>query len=368
MNLLLKGDEVNLVNELVYIVSISAVAEGLQGAAIKLGVAGESPELNQINSNILRFSEQRKASRNAMNDAASLAEQQGGVIANLSIPMIARQVNTPPGIREADLKPGRLADHAVLSMGSLLILWVFFGIVLLAVFLYRFRVSGPIRGVLKRVVQLLRLTDWIWILAVAVLLPIALMTGISIFSPFAGNEISLAASRRDWGFSQPVAFYVAMFLGVLVVATEVTRWRLSVSAAALGFRHHWWMALLPMAGLLAFVFGYFEISEKRLLVGLIAPAFIWLVVGGSRALFSAQKYLVLRTAVAKTLIPPIVLAMCWVVAVAFGMKRLNQYWFERDDFMKLTTESAGAIPYEYRAALQLRKEIRAALAGDLQDQ
>ena len=48
------------------------------------------------------------------------------------------------------------------------------------------------------------------------------------------------------------------------------------------------------------------------------------------------------------------------IAMAFLSSLLlhsSQSWFEKDQFSKLTADAPAAMPYEYRVAKQLRKEI-----------
>ncbi|MCB1134204.1 MAG: hypothetical protein KDN05_24005, partial [Verrucomicrobiae bacterium] len=60
-----------------------------------------------------RFEAERSARQKRIVPDADLLQARASLITGLSAPMLGRQVETPPPVGEADVKPGRLADHAL---------------------------------------------------------------------------------------------------------------------------------------------------------------------------------------------------------------------------------------------------------------
>ena len=58
----------------------------------------------------------------------------------------------------------------------------------------------------------------------------------------------------------------------------------------------------------------------------------------------------------------------WILIVialsGLGFKATTQYWFEQDKLLKYDASSPGWTTYEYKVAVQMRKELREVLGYD----
>lgn len=361
VDLIMECEDVTLVNELVSIVASSTVISNLHHGAVKLGLSSETPRLERLSDAMNRFKDQRDA-RNKRSRPYDIVSEHGSQLAqSMGLAMVVRQTETSLQFSEADLKPGRLSDYMSQSLISVLGLWLALGICLLLVFLYRFRIPIMVRLISGRLIQILRPADWCWILAGGVILPFAFVVILSVFTPLGGNGFSLKANARGEGLFLPAAAYLALLHLILIASVMMLRWRVVRRGAAFGIHASPWLGFISIAALLVFIIGYIFIKNELVLLGLLAIAGIWILIGALRAIFGDRQMLLFRATLARGLWAPLILAMLCSVVAAFGFHRLSQYWFQRDDFMRLSAAEPEMTRYDYRVARQLRAEFRAVL-------
>ena len=133
--------------------------------------------------------EQRKQ-RDKEDDTELLIMTKSSVMAGLLIPMTMRQLDSPPVITEDDLKPGRLADHALLGQAHSTIAAVCFGLLMLGALLSRTMVPHASQIVARRLADLVSPRDRMLLFAAGILAPVGLY--------FALIQIP-HLSAREWG-------------------------------------------------------------------------------------------------------------------------------------------------------------------------
>lgn len=269
------------------------------------------------------------------------------------------------------LKPGRMADHELLSRGCVLVVWVVFGLCLLGLALYRFRLPRLIRRLAVRIGQLLDARDHAWIIGAGVVMPYAFTMVINQLTPLGGRDWSIVGNH----LMLPMAQFFGMTVLMLLVPILVARWRLGKKAAVLGMTAGSSLSGTAAVGCIAVVipaFGLFAQGEPLLegeflpylfaaLFLLVFPVF-WLVSNAFRALFGSGELRLLRRAVvSRALIPAYASAMLLMVMAAPFHKAAERAWFRRDTTMTSVPGFPAVSPYDYRVAEEIRRDIREVL-------
>ncbi len=269
------------------------------------------------------------------------------------------------------LKPGRMADHELLSRGCCLVVWLIFGLGVLVLALYRFRLPRLILRLAARIAELLDARDHAWIVGAGVVLPYGFTMVINQLTPLGGQDWSIVGNH----LMLPMAQFFGMAVLMLLVPILVARWRLGKKAAVLG------MAAAPSvsgtsavvcAAALIPVFGLYSHGEPSLewnflphlfvaLFLLVFPVF-WLVSNAFRAVFgSGELRLLHRAVISRALIPAYATAMLLMVMAAPIHKAAERAWFRRDTTMTSVPGFPAVSPYDYRVAEEIRRDIREVL-------
>lgn len=85
-----------------------------------------------------------------------------------SVEMLARQVIHQLVLTDNDLRPGRLLDHELLSRFLSYTLWFLIAMALGTVIAYRFWISKMVRLLSTRMMILVTITDWYWIIGAGI--------------------------------------------------------------------------------------------------------------------------------------------------------------------------------------------------------
>jgi hypothetical protein len=272
-----------------------------------------------------------------------------------------------PSRSAADLKPGQMADHEILSRGCCHAVWLIFGLGLTLLALYRIRLPRLIKRLAARIGTLLDPLDHAWIIGAGVLLPYSYTMMINRFTSLGGRDWSIHGNH----LMLPMAQFFGMAVLMLLVPILVARWRLGKKAAVLGIageRSAWGPRAVVCAAALIPVSGWFAPREPGfewyvLLVPLafflIVFPLLWLVANSCRALFgSGELRLLARAIVSRALIPAYATAMLLMVAAAPIHKAAERAWFRRDTTMTAVPGFPAVSPYDYAVAKQMRQHIR----------
>lgn len=356
----LAGVEVStMIEVIVFKVCAAGTSKELGAAAAKLGLAADAARLTETHR---RFEAHKLArdSRKPTPDRVGPAAN-GALLASLTLPMVARQMETPPPLTDDDVKPGRLADHELFARTSCIGAWIILLVILCGTAGYRYRSSALIRRLAKRMEALMRPADWAWLLGGGLLLPLTYAMILNRLTPLGGRDFGLQTTFM----LLPAAHFLGLTVLMILAPLLITRWRLGKRAAVFGFanirsRSGWLaaacaVAFIPMVGWAACA-G----SEVGLAVaaGLILVPSLWLLVVMLRAIFSKPSMLLHRSTSARVLLPVYATAMLILVSLAPIYKAAGQRWFERDTLIRLDPAYPSMTRYEYEAAVQMRKEFR----------
>lgn len=269
-----------------------------------------------------------------------------------------------------ELKPGRMADHELLSRSCCLFVWLIFGLCLLGLALYRFRLPRLIRRLAGRIAELLDARDHAWIIGAGVLLPYGFAMIINQLTPLGGRDWSILGNH----LMLPMAQFFGMAVVMLLVPILVARWRLGKKAAVLGImgeKSAWGPRAVVCAATLIPVCGWFAPREPELewYLLLVPLAFflivfpvLWLVANLCRALFASGELRLLRRAVvSRALIPAYATAMLLQMMAAPFHKAAERAWFRRDTTMTSVPGFSAVNPYDYRVAEEIRQDTREVL-------
>ncbi|MCU0780856.1 MAG: hypothetical protein MUF04_07115, partial [Akkermansiaceae bacterium] len=149
-------------------------------------------------------------------DALSdLLTQRGAATVKLSTAAGASLVQDPPAIREDDLKPGRLVEHALVDRMFTGLTWVILGVCAWTAAFGKPR----FRPLAARLTLLLGWRDWCWIVLAGVLVPVAWFVAVTRFTPLSAREWSVMMTLG----LQPAGQHFALRLLVLLVPLTVIR-------------------------------------------------------------------------------------------------------------------------------------------------
>jgi hypothetical protein len=348
-----------LVAGLVHSVSIVIASEGLAASAKSLGLRPEAERYQTIHDRIQQGRENRKQ-HDLLIDGVELS-QKGDLISGFVTSMVSRQVQNPPTITDADLKPARIAEHeriaTLFSLGVIL----FLGVALLGCWAFRFRQGALSARLSKRFESLLLPVDWIWIIGIGVVLPFLLVIGLTRFTSLGARDFSAAGMK----FILPAAHYTALLLLVLMLPVLMARLRLRKRTVSLSFKwgKSWigWIsvaAILAHVVLIAFAVKSGSSGMKVTVASLLIVSEIWLFATVLRTAFSSPTRVLMAGTIARILIPTYATALLLMVWWVPALIAAENYWFGQDQFTKLDPEFPGMTSFEYKVAVQLQKEIR----------
>jgi hypothetical protein len=353
-----------LVSGLVYRVNITTAFQGLADAAKKLGLNDEAHRYRTVYDELTQLRESH--SKRGLTVDGTEFQLKSSLIAGLTLPMVSRQVAHPPVITDSDVKPGRLMDHEILSMACAVAVFLLLGVCLALVWASRFRLGATVRRLTVRMESLLLPIDWLWIIGGGIVLPLLLVAALNRLTPLGGRDFSVFGMK----FVLPLGHFFTLFLLWLIVPILVTRWRLTRRAACFGFskRGSWtgWVAVLLVVAYSVGIGMAVPDSSMEMVAAVTALLLLpklWLPTVAGRALLGNNRRLLISGTIARVLVPVYASAMLLMISLVPVFQAAEQYWFERNDLMKLDPEYPGMGSYEYKVAVQLQKEVREIL-GD----
>jgi hypothetical protein len=357
-----------LVDLLIAKVMVVSPATTFRDAALKLGLEKEAGRFEAIAA--WGRDDKERRNRKGISDPNLLViERRGSIMAGLTAPMLARQVENPPPLTKTDLLPSRLAEHALsqrfLMTPSLMILALAAGLASL-----RFACSSRMnRKLSARLTDLLQRRDWMLVLPGGAVFPIVLYLVLVYLSPLSGREWSL----RPMGFTPFFAYMAAALVLAMtmtsVFASHVLDRRLKVfGQTSKNPRTKWVMLLLA--------------ALATLMIGAAAPAFyslklpppvlrtllwtayllatiplLWLIGGLARPLFGVGHPTLGFATLHRLLVPGYSLAFV-TLALALPLHvAIERHWMKKDRLMDITPEAPAITRYEWDVTQQLRREL-----------
>lgn len=374
-----------LVDQLIANVCAASLAESFADAAGKVGLAEVSVHWKAISERLQERGKSRNSREFIVDGKVVKAGTVSGTLIGGTIEMVAKQAEHQPPLTDADLKPGRLQDHEILSRFCCYVLWILVGLCLGLTATYRYRVPAMSRRLAGRMELLLDSVDWLWVLGAGVLLPFAFVMVVNRLTPLGGREFSLLGNSM----LLPTAHFLGLLILWLIVPPQIVRWRLAKRAGVLGFPGTSWLDWLAVAIAAGFVpvIGWAAVSDSLtafsgiwrggwkwgstfppnsvllfgIAVALLGVSVLWLFSRILFALLSGSQRLVHRAAASRVLVYVHAFAMLVLALASLGFKVTEQYWFERDTLNKADANVPGWTRYEYQVAMQMGKELRETL-------
>jgi hypothetical protein len=370
-----------ILDDLVFFNVAKSIARSFAPAAEKLGYREAAARWGKISVE-LQKRQKARSSRELMVDGKPAEPRTitGTLCGNVE--SVFRMAENPPPLTDADLKPGRLIDHEILSRFFGYAIWLVLAIFLGFAALYRFRVSAMVRRLAARMVQLIRPVDWVWILGAGVVLPFMFVMAINRLTPLGGRNFGMLGTY----LLLPAGHFLALLVLWLILPVLLIRWRFAKRAGFFGFHKPSWIsglvaacavALVPWIGWLGisgppggFLQNWvgelgFEMERGGPLVsgfwwatGLLAVPLLWLGATAWRAVFSRPERLLYRAVASLLLVKSYAVAMLVIILATAGFKTAEQFWFERETLLRTDASTPGWTRYEYLEAVQMRKELR----------
>lgn len=217
--------------------------------------------------------------------------------------------------------------------------------------------------------------DWMWVFGAGVIIPLLYFVGITRFTPLGGRGLNVDMCQLN-------SFYLGYYpmwllqwcaLGMLVVfVAGALSHRCLVKRCGLrgSSGRRCLLMIIPILSAAACipVCGWAVVRDSHL-IGALAGALgvlVFLSLGTivCLVLFRNHESRIIHGAVARMLMPSCAFAALIVISVAPVFKAEAFYWSGKDTMVRMDGNFPTAMPYEYRVALQHRKETREVM-GDL---
>jgi len=213
-----------MIGQMLARVIVSSSLRHFRDAARKLGREDQADRFNSLDKAVWEHRE-RVNGRNDRFQRHEMIDERGSILGSVHL-ATSSMVLSPPEIREEDLKPGRLADHAMLDRLFTGGRWGLIGCVVMSVAFSR---RGP-RILAGRLVRLLDWRDWAWLLGAGVLVPVGWFLLITRVTPLSAREWAI---MRTLG-AQSGAQHLALLLLLVLAPLAVARWRIGLNGRMLG--------------------------------------------------------------------------------------------------------------------------------------
>ncbi len=378
------GETGTLLDQMVTTAMVGTLAESFSSSAEKLGLENEVARWKPVEEWVAG-SRQRRESREFIVDGRTVkpGTMTSGIIGG-SIESVANQPDTQPPLTDADLKPMRLVNHELLSWISSYISWLLLGLCACLAASYRFRVTAMSRRLALRMEDLLRPSDWGWIIAVGVVLPFVFVMVLNRLTPLGGRAFGVQGMNS----LMPGAHFIGLLILWLTLPVQIVRWRLAKRAGGFGFPGPsliGWLAVVCAAAFVPMI-GWAAISDldgswmdalaldlddaskmpwqfwTAMELGIVSV--IWVMVLISLAMLGRADRHLYRATSAFVLIKVFAAAMLVIALASIGFKASERYWFKQDWMTKFDVAGPGWSAFESKVAAQMRKELRETLGYD----
>jgi hypothetical protein len=358
----------SFIDLLVAKVFITGPALDFKNAADALGLQAEAERFDRIIEWRIKEDKGRKQNNRLRRDD-DIISLKGSLLATLAIPTPLSNSNTQVTITESQLAPTRYAEHSYYHRLAAISTWLLFGLLAGAATLLLVKQNPLVLALSQRMTDLLRPSDWSWILIGGTLFPLAFYLVILHLTPFSSREWSM----KPTGLQQPVLQYASLLILTITLSITLANWRLSLRGNALGLsrKRQWipWaasfsatlamlhfgslMLLLPRFGMLTLFAGY-------ALLGI--PA-LWLLTGLLLQFIGHRSHNLRRATLTRAFIPACLLTATAFVATLPLHHALERKWITRDTLFTLNPQAPSLSSPEWSATQQLRKDLSQTLTN-----
>jgi hypothetical protein len=294
---------------------------------------------------------------------------------------------------EADLRPGRLADHELMNRVVAFVLSALLVLVCAGVALYRFRSTTFVRRMSKRIALLFTPVDFAWIIGAGVLLPFAFMQGISRLTPLGGRDGSFIAHGGMITAGQHLTAAVLMLLLPILLGSWRAGRRIGLPGMRSGRNTAGWTAVAGgFLAVLMFGIALFANDSGMLFSAawdgdfntdfleldpfeVAPPAFSWvwiavLLVGlmivtllgsGIRAIFTRRHHLLRRLVASRVLVPSYACGALLFSLESQLCHEAERHWVAQDRLLMSRPERPGLTEIEFAEVERERAHLREAL-------
>lgn len=358
-----RNPDLTLVGELVHSVIASATAKNFEAAADRLGLTEMAETYRKQGDAFLAERDQRDISQKKSHDP--FREAKASTLHHMSIPMVARQVISPPPVSEADYEPMRMAEHEIAGSLGVFAVALLLLPAALVVFLFRFVANPMIRLPAKRMAGVLGITDWVRVIGLGVVPPIVFFLIVTRHTPLGGREYGLMHFQMAF----PGVHYAALLLSLLIAPAIVVRWRLGkrlvpfgfgdrftipIALAAVAMIAGWSLAALPMVERLG--------MGRFMLTALAAPPALCLglvLANALRAILGKPGTRLAQCATAVAVLPAYAFATLLLCALTPIYSAAEKRWLAKETLLRIDPDAPDLGAYEFKVAAQKRKEINA---------
>jgi hypothetical protein len=369
-----------LIEQVIHFGFVKMMSKEFAKSAGQLGLTVESEKWRGINERAQKLLSLRKSKQFTVDGSVADPVKVTGRFFGTAIESLAQQSAEGPVLTDELLQPGRTMDHEILSRGYAYALWILTGVLLLLVVLFRFRTPRMLRCMAGRVEELLRPSDWAWVLGFGVLLPLGFVMAINRYTPLGGRDYGLAGTAM----LLPAGHFIGLFLLWWVAPVLVIRQRLANRAGFFGFAKPGVLEWMILACTVAFVFvigwcgrigepggfwekwmvgaGWIPVASQPetstlfyLALALMAVPVIWLLGISIRSLCGVRLFQ--AATVSKVLSTAQAAALLSIALASFGFKAAEQNAFRQDRLMRFDPAFPGWTRYEFEVADQARKEL-----------
>ena len=356
------NDGTMLVDVLVAKVVFTGPAANFRDAAQALGLPDEAAYFARIHD---RWQEE-VAARDKRYQMVSAEEdftiRHGSIFGTaVGVPAMGNQVKSPPILTTDDLRPERYGEHAFIERIFSWPAWALLGVCAGMTTLTRFREGSLISQLSARMVDLLRPSDWVWMITGGIVFPVLWYFSITRLTPLSAREWSLS----DSFFSQASGQFGSMAISMVILTGAIANWRLSKRGAVIGIgkrcRGIWIMAAVTLACVPIFgVARLWEgLGEKVKLQApfALATAGIWFIAGFAHLLFGRKCQALRRATLGRIVWPVWVIGMLVLAALVPFHYAEERRWIQQDRIYEISAEFPGPNRYEYEVTQILRREL-----------
>jgi hypothetical protein len=338
---------------------IQTPLKNFRDTAGRLGLEDAARGFRMLDERLEAEKEQRKKRGN---EAATqyLIHTKGSIMVHMTMPMTTNNFNSPPAITAEDLKPGRLADHALLGQAHATIAAVCFGLLMLGALLSRTMIPNASRIVALRLADLVSPRDRVLLFAVGIIGPVGLYFAMIQIPHLSAREWSMRISSFLVPSMQLVALTLLMINLTIALGARLTRKRLAMlSSARRSWRRH-----LPWVGVVCSILLMLGCGSGYELIYRYGPAFLipavcWPLAFWLPRIFRKPKEPNLRRVALHQVLAPVWAGAVIVSCLLFALHRSDEIkWTQRDRLMAPDAEARGMSHIEGLAAKQIGAEAR----------